>query len=571
MKDLFRGFTVLFFYTSLLIQPKPAEARFGNYAAYQYQERTRPFNESEVAFLAHYVTFIKFTLYLHGLNIKRKIACLGYPELADFYLLDFDSEDSVHQETLQALDGYIQTDDCQTLLNETLPDIMRTFIEMRVQLGLHQANSNEINAKLTNYSMFFGGGPDRQYPEFLQCDALRDPIYVHDTRLCLEQIQSIVDITPRHIVNRRHFIGLDDLASQYDLPEVVDLLPLTWPEVIHASRIFQHHYVNNEITDYSLMRVERPDFQSMYERDEFYRENPMERAIDTYGLEYFRYMAARDYQKPPGLFTEDPEDSAPFKYTEGLAKYPFLAFLVPEVEEVDLNCEQDQFVHEDPRMITLCERYLESLGNENPFTLRVTRRSVASALRTTLDINYEMLETIEEKYPIADLMNEDEDLVQVGDYYRLRSWNQLMKLENLNAQFFSLFPQYENQEQRFVEIMDRRENFIFWTTLGGAVGLSVLCGFIANFWGAAGCLAVAGLGFNGVFYYQAYQEFETNFGMYFAMDITPDFEGELLSLIEFGVLESSLQNLYLETIFLFVGTGAGDIFRRAKNLRRLAQ
>ena len=121
MRDLLKGLTVLFFYTSSLIQPQPAEAGFRQ-KAYQQQHRTRSFNKSEVAFLAHYVTYLKFTLYLHGMEIKRKIACLGYPKLADFYLLnsdllDSDSDDSIHQETRQALNGYIQSGDCKTLLN----------------------------------------------------------------------------------------------------------------------------------------------------------------------------------------------------------------------------------------------------------------------------------------------------------------------------------------------------------------------------------------------------------------------------------------------------------------------
>ena len=452
---------------------------------------------------------------------------------------------------------------------ETLPEIMRTFIEMRVQLGLHQANPNEINSKFASYGIH--GGSNEQNPEFLQCDQLKNPIYIDETKLCVEQLSSIVDITPKHLVKNSHFIILDDLFSSKDLPEVSDLVPLTWLEVVHASEIFQHHYVNNEITNYSLMRVERPAFQNVWERDEFYRKNPMERALDTYGSEYLRYMAARNYQAPPGLFTEDPEDSAPYKYTQGLAKYPFLAFLKPETEEVELNCEQDPFVQENSKMLTLCKRYLESLHNRAPFTIRITRSSVAKALKKTLEINYGMLREIDENYPIANLMNKEGELLNKGNYFDLKSWNSLMKMKNLNEHFFTLFPQYKNQEKRFVEIMDRHENFVFWSTLVGAVGLGVTCGFIGNFWGAVACFGVAGLGFNMVFYAQSYKVYEDNFGMYFAVDITKESKGDLLSLIEFGTLESSSQNLYLEKIFLGIGIGVGDILNRARRLGRVVR
>jgi hypothetical protein len=362
------------------------------------------------------------------------------------------------------------------------------------------------------------------------------------------------------------------LVSRRDLPEVSDLLPLTWLEVVHGARIFHRHYVENEVTDYNATREETPEFTTPWERDQFYRENPIDRAIDTYGMDYLRYMAARDYQDPNDVFTDTPEDSAPFKYTEGLAKYPFLAFMVPEVEELeDFNCEQDRFVLESPEMITLCNRYVESLGRRNPFRLSVTRRSVANALKETLNINYEMIRGIDESFPFENLFDEEGNLLTQAEYHDLSDWNQLMKMQNLNEHFYSLFPQFTDQEQRFVEIMNRRENFVFWTSLAGAIGLGVACGFIGNFWGAAGCLAVAGLGFNMVFYAQAYRAYEDNFGMYFAMDVLQESEGELLSLIEFGTLESSLQNLYLEKIFLGIGTGIGEVLSRARHLRRLAQ
>ena len=571
MKDFFRGITVLIFYTSLLIQPKPAEARFSNRAGHQLQERTRPFNESEVAFLAHYVTYLKFTLYLHGIEIKKKIACLGYPELADFYLLEFDEADSINQEARQALSNYIESDDCQTLLDETLPDIMRTFIEMRAQLALHQARDNEVIYKmLHNRGGMMSSGSN--YPDFLMCDRIENPIYVRETRLCLENISSIMNIRPNHLLQKSHLIILDDLVRTRDLPEVSELLPLTWPEVMYASQIFQEKYVNNEITDYSLTREETPDFETPWELREFYRENPMEEALQSYGLEYLRYAAAKDYQKPAGLFTDYPEDSAPYKYTQGLAKYPFLAFMTPQRERVDLDCQTDAFVQENPNLSTLCNLYLESLGEEHTYHLRVTRRSVADALIETLNLNYEMIKGIENDYPIENLIAEDGELLDQGRYYDLNSWHALMKMQNLNEHFFSLYPRFTDQEQRFVEIMNRRENLILWGSLAVAVGAGVACGFIGWGWGAAACLIGAGGGLNvALFYAQAYRAYERDFGMYFAIDVTQETEGELLSLIEFGTLESSLQNLYLEKLFLGIGTGIGEVLSRARHLRRLAQ
>jgi hypothetical protein len=57
--------------------------------------------------------------------------------------------------------------------------------------------------------------------------------------------------------------------------------------------------------------------------------------------------------------------------------------------------------------------------------------------------------------------------------------------------------------------------------------------------------------------------------MFFATDVAVDNGEELLTLIEFGTLEASVQDLYLETVFLGIGTGVGDILKRAKHLRSL--
>ena len=580
MKDFSRGFTVLFFYTSLLIQPKPAGALVGFGQVYTavkgHQHRTRPFENEQIAFLAHFIAYSKFTLYLHGIEIKKKIACLGYPELAEFYLLEeFEEGDEVHQATKEALDGYIESDDCKTLIDETLPDIMRTFLEMRVRAGLNQALDHEITLKLMNRSGNHING-HVLHPEFLYCDRLEEPIYVRETKFCLEELSSIVDITPDHLIQKSNLLFIDDLVSNRDLPDIADLHPLTWPEVVHASMLFQDKYVNNEITDYSIAgRVDRPEGMRLYELREFYDQNEFELYLDAYGLEYGRYMAARNFQRPGGMFSEIPEESAPYEYTKEIAKYPFLAFMVPDIEERPLDCETDRLVAANPKLITLCERYKESFDRKSDlpnFHIKVTKRTVAEALKVSLDLNYEMINGIERDYPIKDLYTEEGELRDTADYYSLKSWNTLMKMKNLNEHFFNLFPQFEDQERRFVEILNRRESAFMWGSIALSVGVGFGCGFIGNIWGLMACLGVAGIGLNvGLFYMSAYRAYEEDFGMFFAIDVTQESEGELVSLIEFGTLESSLQNLYLEKLFLGVGTGLGEIFKKARHLRRLSQ
>ena len=124
----------------------------------------------------------------------------------------------------------------------------------------------------------------------------------------------------------------------------------------------------------------------------------------------------------------------------------------------------------------------------------------------------------------------------------------------------------------FVKELDSRETTRLILSISGAVALGVSCGFVGNFWGLAACVGVSGLGVNTAFYADAYWSYEQDFGMFFATDIATDNgEGDLLTLIEFGTLESSLQNLYIEKIFLGIGTGAGEIVKRSRHLRRLRQ
>lgn len=577
MKDFFKGLTVLFFYTSVVLRPLPAEAlMFGASDAIQLKKDSRPFTEKEVSFLAHYVSYLKYSLYLHGLEIKKKITCLGYPELANFYSFEFDENDPVHQTTKEALNDYIESEECQLLIKETLPDIIRTFLEMRIQLSLHQAKPREIESHIYNKQLAHDNSVDLKIDkDFLDCEYVQNPIFVKETRLCFENFLTMINPHPSHLVEKSDLLFIDDLVSRKDLPEVSDLQMLTWPEVQAASLIFQDKYVNNEVTNYSFSRPEWPELKAPYELEAFLEAHPLEKNLRVYGLEYARYMSARDYVKPPGLFKDYPEESAPFKYTKALAKYPFLAFFKPELEEVSLACDSDGIVFDERRLKNenlenLCKQYLEMLGGKPAKKIVTTKRSVAEALEVTLKLNEEMIASIDRDYPVADLKNEKGELLKEGRYKSLKTWSTLMKMQNVNEHFFSLYD-FEDEEQRFVEILDRRETLVFWGSLAGAVGAGLVCGFIGNFWGAVGCLTAAGFGVNVAFYAQAYRAYEDDFGMYFAVDVAKESEGELLTLIEFGTLESSLQNLYIEKLFLGIGTGVGDVLKRARRLGRFAQ
>ena len=562
MKDVLKGLTVLFFYTSLLIYPQPVEA---------IRNTPKAFDQSEVAFLADYVTYLKFRLHLHGTEIKKKIACLG-GSANDLYPSYFDLKGS--EDTIKALnkafEEYIESDDCDIFIYETLPEIEKTFTEMRVQLGLYQAKSLEVDNKLKPHRGYFNS----MNPEFLQCDSLKNPIYVRDTMLCLERLLSVVNINPSHLVKTSHFVILDDLVYSKDLPEISDLPPLTWPEVFRASKTFQEHYTNNEITTYSkdtsYSKENRPKFENSLEKLKFYREHPEERQLDTYGLDYLKYMAARKYQSPPGLLiTEYPEKSAPYKYTQALTKYPFLAFLEPEIREKESNCEESLFVTKwRPKLLNLCKKYLQNLNGRTPFTLEITKKSVVKALEKTLEINYALLRRIDENYPVANLMNENKELLKKKGYFALKPWSELMKMENLNEHFFKVFPKHAGKEERFVKIKEDSETRTLVITLAGTIVLGMGCYYIGNIPAFIACMGVAGIGLNVIFYAQAYKDYEDNFEMFFATDTTTE---ELLSFTEFSTLEDSRQGLYLESLFLLVGLGVGDIVRRVRNAERMFQ
>ena len=143
-----------------------------------------------------------------------------------------------------------------------------------------------------------------------------------------------------------------------------------------------------------------------------------------------------------------------------------------------------------------------------------------------------------------------------------------MKMENLNEHFFKVFPKHEGKEKRFVKIKEGRETLILVTTLVGAIGLSVICGFIGNLPAYIACLGVAGIGLNVIFYAQAYKDYEDNFRMFFAID---EAQESKLSFVEFSTLEDSRQALYLESLFLLVGLGVGDLVRKLRAAKRMVK
>ena len=558
MRHPFRALLAFIFFLSTLIQANPAfAAGFGQRAANQL----RPFEASDIRFIAEFSSYLKYTLAHQGLELKKKIYCLGYEEMSSFYLLG--SEDlELSEWARQSLDQYKTSVECQTFLEE-VESINRTFLDMRVMLGLHQAWDNEIMSKLVNSTSGFGSRLTNPEHIFL-CNQLVQPLQVEETQFCLSDLISIVNIFPRHIITTDSALPLVDFLLKNDeTPNVATLSPLTWNETVLAALKFQEKYIGGEFTDYLLDRQPVPEFQTPWEKDDFYAENPMERNIERYGIPFLRYSEARDFQAQGNrYFSEYPEESAPTKYIESLSKYPFLIFLEPEKTETSIDCETDRLANSSLNVKNLCNRYLEALETRGvqPFNHEITKESVAKALRVSLNLNNNLLLGIEEKYPLSILYDESNQLKQSVGYHSLADWSELMKMENVKTQLFTLYPDLDGSEARFVEIFDRREFNWMVLSLVGAVGFGLSCSFIGNIWGLAACLAASGAGVNMAFYAQAYNKYEDNFGMFFARDVTD--QGDLMTLLEFSKLNRSLQDVYLEAIFLGIGTGAGDILSR---------
>jgi len=545
--------------------PDTGHTRLSPQRIEQLKAEYAPFTEKEISYLANYSSYLKFSLYLQGLEIKKKLACLGFEDLADFYTLNSDHQNSFEKEKISdAFKNLKQSEECEVLLKETLPDIIYSFYKMRVELSLHQASNYEVLSKFD-----FGTRNTPGSVDF--CKHLKDPIVYKgqndstSINLCVEDIKTIANLKPKHLIKKSNLFLLDSVVSGVDLPEISDLDPLTFPEFEMATNIFKNQYtLSGGITDFDITREKTPDFKSVYERDTFYADNPVAHSLDRFGIDFARYMAARNYQSPAG--GDLPEESAPYKYSQSIAKYPFLAFFKPVLKEIDLNCGIYQKERAD-----LCERYKNSFKDNRFYTFDSSKHkeTLANALTVSLKLNHSMIESLNSEFPISDLTDSTGSLLKSAPYNSLSSWSKLMKMKHLNAHFFSLYSELEGQQSRFVKELDSRETFKLIASIATAVGLGLSCGFIGNFWGLAACVGASGIGVNTAFYADAYWSYERDFGMFFATDIAVDNGGELLTLIEFGTLESSLQNLYIEKIFLGIGTGAGDIFKRARRLRSL--
>lgn len=568
MKDIFKTFFAFIFFISTLVQAEPAQA-VGASVRRDSRENVpfRPFQATDIRFIAEFSSYLKYTLAHQGLELKKKIYCLGYEEMSDFYTLESDDME-LSEQARDSLENYKSSVECQSFL-EDVESINRTFLDMRVMLGLHQSRDHEIMTKLMNAHSGLGSYSQRDPEHIFYCNQLVQPLQVEETQFCLEELISIVNVFPRHIITTESALPLvDHFLRNDETPDVATLSPLTWPETVMASLKFQEKYIGGEITDYLLNREPVPDFEHYWEEEEFYREHFIEGNIRRYGIPFLRYSEAREFQaQGRRYFSEYPEDSAPTEYIKSLSKYPFLIFLEPEKTEIEIDCDTDRLANSSLNVKNLCLKYLEALESHRvqPFNLQITRESVAKALSTSLTLNNNLISGLEEKYPLDQLYGENNQLKESMDFNSLSDWSELMKMQNITNQLFQLYPELEGSEQRFVEIFDRREFNWMVLSLVGAVGFGLSCGLIGNVWGLAACLAASGLGVNMAFYAQAYNRYEENFGMFFVRDITD--EGELMTLLEFSKLNRSLQDVYLETIFLGIGTGAGDILSRV--IRRI--
>lgn len=539
---------------------KVQAAGFGQRAVHQL----RPFDASEIKFIAEFSSYLKYTLLYQGLELKKKIYCLGFEEMSNFYTLKSD-DIKLSEKARQSLEEYKSSVECESFLKE-VESINLTFKEMRVMLALHQSRDDEIKSKLINGHSGSGFSNSMSHEDIFMCDQLVLPLKVEETDdFCLEDLISIVNIFPQHIVTTDSALPLFDyFLKDSQTPEVANLQPLTWPETVHAAIKFQEKFIGGEFTYYLSTRDPPPKFENHLDEEEFYRGNLNEYKINKYGESYLRYLEAREFQaQGRRYFSDYPENSAPTEYIKSLSKYPFLIFIEPEKKDTELDCETDWLANSDLNIKNFCIKYLQSLSDNGikPFDLLITEESVANALNTSLKINSNLLEGLNNKYPLNHLLDGNEKLKKSMSYQSLADWSSLLKMRKVTDQLFTLYGELKGAEARFVEILDEREFNKMALSLVGAVGFGLSCSFIGNIWGLAVCLAASGFGVNVAFYAQAYNTYEENFGMFFARDTTD--KGELMTLLEFSKLNSSLQDLYLETMFLGIGTGAKDIVTRS--------
>ncbi len=529
------------------------------------------FTQDELKFIVAYKSYTKQILHIQAAEAKKKIICLGFDFVAGF---EFRNDPTWNQRA----QDYKNSAECAEFLRTEVPKLVMAYSEMRVNLALHQSDHNEIQSKLMR-----PGSMGMIVEDSIDCSRLVDPfgnivqpLGFGPTDFCFSKIQTVMDTTPRHILRKASIGFLDDILDSRDLPEVAVLPPLSWEETQFATLLFQEKYVGNQFNlenTTSLGQTNQPvlTLEQKIEQSRAYpkQQKPIQ-------IELANYYSASNYQSHGSyVFSQYPEDSAPRKYMELISQYPVLAFYEPNYVNANLECNSAK--NQSENTSALCLEYLKSLPRLYGLgiSLSVDRNrdvhpKLAIAYKKVLDLNQQLIASLDIKFNSENMFDENKILIEGVSPENIENWSDLLALDLALKNFLEMFPEYQGQETRFVAIKNRRETQTLVLMIGAAVGIGLGCGLMGG-WPLVACLGVAGIGANVAFYDDTLHRHNGMMLRYFSTSTEQTTNGLKLGLVEFEAYKSEVQGLFLDMLFLGVGTGAGQMVRSSKTLLKAAE
>ena len=543
--------------------------------------------EDEIEFLISFKIYIKIIILAQAAEVRKKLRCLGDKESSELNLDIF--ENGKKEEIKNELNSYKDSYECKSFLENTVPEIYDAYSKMKIHLAIHGGITHDLGIK--PFGLGFAGHPiDFQYHRevceleenkdekencferimenrdkniITNCHQLTAPLVYDESKFCFENLNVMMDVTPKHLIDRLSIGPIDRLLSNKELPNVAEITPLTFKELEEATKIYRNKYTRNKHTFEAIRRNfdKKEDNSISFNSNSF---NPIYSATDQ--MHMARYYSAKDFQAQGWyLFSDYPEDSAPHIYAKLIAKFPVLAFYRPNI--IDNDGEIDCSLQHDFKLI--CEQYSSWLEQEiegglsNNFSENDNdNMALAEAYKTILNINKMLLDSMDEQLNSEILENN-----YIGKNIKSlpKQWVEFMNLKGALDSFLSKFEAFEGDQNRFVELQNFREIKEMIFTLSGAIALSVGCSVISGPTMAfVLCLLASGVGLNVAFYADSFLKYEEAFLEFFSNPGHQN-QDQNLTLIEFDKLKTEHQALLIEVFLIGVGTSPGIIARTTKS------
>jgi hypothetical protein len=557
-----------------LLIPHSSYARWG---ASRPDVSKYTFGYDELKFIVAYKAYTKAILHIQAAETKKKLICLGYETMAFTNPVDKSVDKKMLNRLSKEIQAYKNSEECREFLKKDVPELVKAYSEMRINLALHQSSNDEIISLTTRFGSF-----GNIINEPIECDTFPNPLRFGSTNFCFNRIETIMDTTPTHILKKISFKALDSVLDSRELPELAAFPPLTWEEVMVATDIFQGYFTNNP---HNLNYV-LDDLEENYDQEVLNTITERQKPWTDEILRYHRnqrnskailanYYSALDFQAQGAyVFSQYPENSAPRKYTEILAEHPVLAFFVPNYESARLDCDSADM--SSYGLTALCQGYKNSLPKLYQLGISfVLKRSnvqgkLAIAYKKVLDLNQLLIQSLDIKYNTQNLFNENGILIKDIEPNRVSNWSDLVSMEVALNNFLDMYPEYHGFEKKFVDLRNTQELTKLVLMIGGAVGAGFACGMMGG-WPLVLCLGAAGLGVNVAFYADTLSRHNDKMLKYFSTSTHVTKDGIQLGLIEFESYKSEVQGLLIDTLFLGVGTSAGQMTKLTRELLTTAR